>query len=82
LFAIVGGVVVGWLWPGFGADRIMDSMRVSGNLLGNCVATLVVARWEGQLDSDRMRKVLRGEEVEPLDDDVADAPKEPAASPL
>ena len=30
-----------------GADRIMDSMRVSVNLLGNCVATAVVARWEG-----------------------------------
>lgn len=44
-----------------GADRIMDSMRVSVNLLGNCVATMVVARWEGQLDSDRMHAVLRGE---------------------
>jgi aerobic C4-dicarboxylate transport protein len=51
-----------------GADRIMDSMRVSVNLLGNCVATLVVARWEGQLDTDRMRKVLRGQTVEPLDE--------------
>jgi aerobic C4-dicarboxylate transport protein len=60
-----------------GADRIMDSMRVSVNLLGNCVATLVVARWEGQLDSDRMRKVLRGEEVEPLDDE-AEQQREPA----
>ncbi|GAA3173937.1 hypothetical protein GCM10020255_064200 [Rhodococcus baikonurensis] len=30
-----------------GADRIMDSMRVSVNLLGNCVATFVVANWEG-----------------------------------
>jgi aerobic C4-dicarboxylate transport protein len=60
-----------------GADRIMDSMRVSVNLLGNCVATLVVARWEGQLDSDRMRKVLRGDEVEPLDDE-AEQQKEPA----
>ncbi|CDO05711.1 C4-dicarboxylate transporter DctA [Mycolicibacterium cosmeticum] len=51
-----------------GADRIMDSMRVSVNLLGNCVATFVVANWEGQLDKDRMRKVLAGEDVEPLDD--------------
>ena len=51
-----------------GADRIMDSMRVTVNLLGNCVATMVVARWEGQLDSDRMSKVLRGESVESVDD--------------
>src|SRR3954447_6572900 len=52
-----------------GADRIMDSMRVSVNLMGNCVATLVVARWEGQLDSDRMRQVLGGELVEPIDEE-------------
>ncbi|GAB17334.1 C4-dicarboxylate transport protein [Gordonia effusa NBRC 100432] len=51
-----------------GADRIMDSMRVSVNLLGNCVATFVVANWEGQLDKERMRKVLAGEPVEPLTD--------------
>lgn len=51
-----------------GADRIMDSMRVSVNLLGNCVATFVVANWEGQLDKDRMQKVLDGDEVPPLED--------------
>ncbi|MBF6177458.1 C4-dicarboxylate transporter DctA [Nocardia otitidiscaviarum] len=41
-----------------GADRIMDSMRVTVNLLGNCVATLVVANWEGQLDRERLARVL------------------------
>ncbi|OPX12213.1 C4-dicarboxylate transporter DctA [Mycobacterium sp. AT1] len=50
-----------------GADRIMDSMRVSVNLLGNCVATIVVARWEGQLDSERMSAVLRGDVTEPVE---------------
>ncbi|MET0702305.1 MAG: C4-dicarboxylate transporter DctA [Mycobacterium sp.] len=55
-----------------GADRIMDSMRVSVNLMGNCVATLVVARWEGQLDRDRMDKVLRGEDVAPLEEPTAE----------
>jgi len=49
-----------------GADRIMDSMRVSVNLLGNCVATLVVAAWEKMLDRDRLEKVLNGEDVPPL----------------
>jgi aerobic C4-dicarboxylate transport protein len=64
-----------------GADRIMDSMRVSVNLLGNCVATLVVARWEGHLDTDRMRKVLRGQTVEPLDEVAhAEDRKEPVAT--
>jgi aerobic C4-dicarboxylate transport protein len=55
-----------------GADRIMDSMRVSVNLLGNCVATFVVANWEGQLDKDRMRRVLNGEDVGVLELDPAD----------
>ncbi len=45
-----------------GADRLMDTMRVSINLLGNCVATFVIARWEGQLDMERMRAVLDGRE--------------------
>lgn len=65
-----------------GADRLMDSMRVTVNLLGNCVATFVVARWEGQLDSERMRKVLDGEEVPPLEDKdpmVADTAEEARA---
>jgi aerobic C4-dicarboxylate transport protein len=63
-----------------GADRIMDSMRVTVNLLGNCVATMVVARWEGQLDSDRMQKVVSGQEVDPLQQDAAEDEKEPVAS--
>ncbi len=41
-----------------GADRIMDSMRVSINLLGNCVATFVVAKWENQLDYDQMHRAF------------------------
>ncbi|EST20654.1 cation:dicarboxylate symporter family transporter [Streptomyces roseochromogenus] len=44
-----------------GVDRIMDSMRVTTNLLGNCVAVFVVSRWEGALDTVRAKKVLDGE---------------------
>ncbi|MFG2500548.1 cation:dicarboxylate symporter family transporter [Streptomyces sp. NPDC048441] len=44
-----------------GVDRIMDAMRVATNLLGNCVAVLVVSRWEGALDTVRAKKVLSGE---------------------
>lgn len=36
-----------------GADRIMDSMRVFINLLGNCVATFVISRWEGEFDREK-----------------------------
>ncbi|MUN64616.1 cation:dicarboxylase symporter family transporter [Kocuria sediminis] len=56
-----------------GADRLMDSMRVVVNLLGNCVATFVVARWEGQLDRARMRAALAGE---------AEPQAAPAATPM
>ncbi|WP_053666935.1 cation:dicarboxylate symporter family transporter [Streptomyces sp. MMG1121] len=44
-----------------GVDRIMDSMRVTTNLLGNCVAVFAVSRWEGALDIARAKKVLDGE---------------------
>jgi proton glutamate symport protein len=30
-----------------GVDALMDMCRTSVNLLGNCVASAVVARWEG-----------------------------------
>jgi aerobic C4-dicarboxylate transport protein len=44
-----------------GADRLMDSMRVVVNLLGNCVATFVVAKWEGQFDRAAMLRAFAGE---------------------
>ncbi|AXG78788.1 cation:dicarboxylate symporter family transporter [Streptomyces paludis] len=42
------------------ADRLMDTMRVVTNLLGNCVATFVVARWEGMLDTDKAKAAFAG----------------------
>ncbi|ANJ05591.1 cation:dicarboxylate symporter family transporter [Streptomyces parvulus] len=44
-----------------GVDRIMDTMRVATNLLGNCVAVFAVSKWEGALDRTRAREVLDGE---------------------
>ncbi|MBU3077877.1 dicarboxylate/amino acid:cation symporter [Sphingomonas sp. XMGL2] len=38
-----------------GVDRFMSQCRALTNLIGNGVATLVVARWENQLDRDRLR---------------------------
>ncbi|MET0693075.1 MAG: cation:dicarboxylase symporter family transporter [Propionibacteriaceae bacterium] len=57
-----------------GADRIMDSMRVSVNLLGNCLATLVVAKWEKQLDSERLDAVLSGAIVPEIDELAEEEP--------
>jgi proton glutamate symport protein len=36
-----------------GVDAFMDMVRTSLNLVGNCLATVVVARWEGSFDSSR-----------------------------
>jgi len=39
------------------------SARAVGNLTGNCVATVVVAAWEGDLDREKAAKVLDGGEL-------------------
>ena len=39
----------------FGVDELMDMARTSVNLLGNCLATVVVARWEGVFDDEKAR---------------------------
>jgi proton glutamate symport protein len=43
-------------------DQIMDMGRTAINVMGNCIATAVVARWEGVFDDDRMRAFARGAE--------------------
>jgi proton glutamate symport protein len=39
----------------FGVDELMDMGRTCVNLIGNCLATVVVARWEGEFDDKRAR---------------------------
>jgi len=56
-----------------GVDRFMSEARSITNLIGNGVATLAVAKWDGTLDVDRARRVLNGEpeqrDLAPLSDD-------------
>jgi proton glutamate symport protein len=33
-----------------GIDQLMDMLRTSLNVVGNCLATVVIARWEGEFD--------------------------------
>ena len=33
-----------------GIDELLDMVRTSVNVLGNCLATIVIARWEGEFD--------------------------------
>ncbi|QAZ40285.1 C4-dicarboxylate transporter DctA [Methylibium sp. Pch-M] len=44
-------------------DWFMGIARALGNLIGNCVATVAVAAWEGDIDRERAHKVLDGEVV-------------------
>lgn len=44
-------------WPLYiilGIDAMMDMARTSINVMGNCIASAVVARWEGELDDTKM----------------------------
>jgi aerobic C4-dicarboxylate transport protein len=41
-----------------GVDRFMSEARALTNLIGNAVATVVVSRWEGGLDRERLAQVL------------------------
>ena len=41
-----------------GIDRFMSGARALVNMIGNGVATVVVARWEGELDRDRLKETL------------------------
>jgi aerobic C4-dicarboxylate transport protein len=54
----VGHVPVAGLALILGIDRFMSEARALTNLIGNGVATVVVARWTGDLDAERMRRHL------------------------
>jgi aerobic C4-dicarboxylate transport protein len=56
----VGHVPVAGLALILGIDRFMSEARALTNLVGNGVATLVVARWCGELDEERLRAGLEG----------------------
>ncbi|MBF9266188.1 C4-dicarboxylate transporter DctA [Paracidovorax cattleyae] len=47
-------------------DWFMGIARALGNLVGNCVATVAIAAWEGDIDRERARAVLDGKEVPPV----------------
>src|ERR1044071_691088 len=47
----------------FGVDELMDMGRTSVNVLGNCLATVVVARWEGEFDDEKAAMFGTPEEV-------------------
>jgi aerobic C4-dicarboxylate transport protein len=55
----VGNVPVGGLALILGIDRFMSEARALTNVIGNGVATLVVARWTGDMDMAELDRKLR-----------------------
>ena len=64
----VGHVPVAGLALILGIDRFMSEARALTNLVGNGVATVVVGTWCGEVDKDRMRRVLNRETGTEADD--------------
>ena len=42
-----------------GIDQVLDMGRTTVNLIGNCVATVVIARWENSFDYDKMKLFIK-----------------------
>ena len=57
----IGPIGVGLI---FGIDELMDMGRTSVNVIGNCLATVVIARWEGEFDDRRAAAFGTPREVE------------------
>lgn len=56
--ASVGDIPVAGIALILGIDRFMSEARALTNLIGNGVATLVVAKWSGELDDQKLRQTL------------------------
>ena len=52
-------------------DWFMGIARALGNLIGNCVATVAVASWEGDIDRERAHAVLDRRWVARANDELA-----------
>jgi aerobic C4-dicarboxylate transport protein len=70
-FAAVPTIPVAGLALILGVDRFMSEARALTNLIGNGVATMVVSRWERELDKNRMSRVLNKESAAEADEPEA-----------
>jgi aerobic C4-dicarboxylate transport protein len=67
--AIVPDIPIQSLAILLGIDKFMSECRALTNLIGNGVATVVISRWEGELDADKLHETMAhpitvGEELE------------------
>lgn len=71
--SVVPAVPVAGMALILGVDRFMSECRALTNFVGNAVATLVVARWEGELDKAKLARALAGTADDSLPADVVPA---------
>ncbi len=66
--AVVPSIPVAGLALILGVDRFMSEARSLTNFIGNGVAAVVVSKWEGELDREKLTRELtgRGSDVEPV----------------
>ncbi len=57
--AVVPEVPIAGMTLILGIDKFMSECRALTNFVGNAVATIVVARWENQLDSEQLQNTLQ-----------------------
>ncbi|MHC8949438.1 dicarboxylate/amino acid:cation symporter [Sphingobacterium hungaricum] len=62
--AVVPEVPIAGMTLILGIDRFMSECRALTNLVGNAVATIVVANWEGQLDKQQLEETLNPKGIE------------------
>lgn len=46
-----------------GIDQLLDMGRTTVNLVGNCVATIFIARWENEFDYEKMNNYLESKDI-------------------
>ncbi|MGB9110805.1 MAG: dicarboxylate/amino acid:cation symporter [Telluria sp.] len=62
--AVVPTIPVAGMTLILGIDKFMSECRALTNIIGNGVATIVVSKWEGELDQERLRAELKNPSVD------------------
>jgi len=66
----IGHIPVAGIAIILGIDRFMSEARAVTNLIGNAVATVIVAKWEGAFDEKRARAILSGKKDAQIESDA------------
>ncbi|WP_378953891.1 dicarboxylate/amino acid:cation symporter [Pelosinus sp. sgz500959] len=70
--SVIPGIPVGGLALIFGIDRFMSQARAVTNLIGNGIATVVIAKWENELDEVKFHNELNNDSSDSdLNGDIA-----------